>query len=164
MMFYYRADLFAKYGLTVPTTWASSPRTRTKLHAEAPGEYLTTFSSDDPGGFAGLSQQAGASGGPPPATSWKVGIDDAASKKVADFWGGSSPRRASTTSRSVRPAWNKALNNGTLHRLGVAPSGRPASWSGNAASNAGKWAMAAAAAVDRRGPARQVTGAARRPR
>ena len=49
MALFYRADLFKKYGLTVPTTWAQFAADATKLHSEAPGVYLGSFSSRRPG-------------------------------------------------------------------------------------------------------------------
>jgi multiple sugar transport system substrate-binding protein len=49
MALFYRADLFKKYGLTVPTTWAQFAADATKLHAKAPGVFLGSFSAVDPG-------------------------------------------------------------------------------------------------------------------
>ena len=48
MALFYRADLFKKYGLTVPTTWAQFAADATKLHSAAPGVYLGSFSSRRP--------------------------------------------------------------------------------------------------------------------
>src|SRR6202034_3462003 len=81
MALIYRADRFKKYGLTVPTTWAQFAADATKLHSEAPGVYLGSFSSVDPGEFAGLTQQAGAQWWSASGSTWTVGIDDAASQK-----------------------------------------------------------------------------------
>lgn len=89
LMFFYREDLFKQHNLTVPATWDDFAKTARAAKKALPNAYLTTFSSNDPGLFAGLAQQAGAkwwtveSGG-----KWTVGIDDAATKKVTDFWGG----------------------------------------------------------------------------
>jgi multiple sugar transport system substrate-binding protein len=88
MMLYYRADLFAKYGLSVPKTWDDFAQTARTLRGKSPKQYLTTFSAGDPGWFAGLAQQAGASWWGVDGQSWKVTINDAATKKVADYWGG----------------------------------------------------------------------------
>ncbi len=64
MMFYYRADLFEKYGLTVPATWEQFADTARELKKKAPDTDLTTFSANDSGLFAGLAQQAAPAGGP----------------------------------------------------------------------------------------------------
>ena len=76
MALFYRADLFKKYGLTVPTTWAQFAADAAKLHSEAPGVYLGSFSSVDPGEFAGLTQQAGAQWWSASGSTWTVGIDE----------------------------------------------------------------------------------------
>jgi hypothetical protein len=57
MALFYRADLFKKYHLAVPTTWEDFAADAAKLHKEAPGVFLGTFSSVDPGEFAGLTQR-----------------------------------------------------------------------------------------------------------
>src|SRR5690242_1129074 len=49
MALFYRADLFKKYGLTVPTTWAEFAADAAALHAKAPGVFLGSFSAVDPG-------------------------------------------------------------------------------------------------------------------
>jgi len=53
MMFYYRQDLFKKYGLKVPTTWDEFAQTARALKKKAPEKDLTTFSANDSGLFAG---------------------------------------------------------------------------------------------------------------
>ncbi len=75
MAFFYRADEFTKYHLTVPVTWAQFAADAKKLHAEAPGVYLGTFSSADPGEFAGLSQQA-VNNQPQWTAAWNKGMND----------------------------------------------------------------------------------------
>ncbi|MCW8221279.1 ABC transporter substrate-binding protein, partial [Streptomyces griseolus] len=52
LMFYYREDLFEKYGLTVPTTWEEFADTARALKKKAPDKDLTTFSANDSGLFA----------------------------------------------------------------------------------------------------------------
>ena len=104
MALFYRADEFKKYHLTVPTTWAQFAADAAKLHSEAPGVYLGTFSSVDPGEFAGLTQQAGAQWWSASGSTWTVGIDSAASQKVASYWQSPGrPRAGWTTSRSGPP-------------------------------------------------------------
>jgi len=87
MMLYYRADIFTQLGLQVPTTWDQFAQLAQQVRVKDPKRYLTTFSTGDPGWFAGLAQQAGASWWSVSGTTWKVTIDDAATKKVADYWG-----------------------------------------------------------------------------
>ena len=60
MGLFYRTDLFKKYGLTVPTTWAQYLSDAKKLHAANPNAYIAAFPANDAQWFAGLAWQAGA--------------------------------------------------------------------------------------------------------
>ena len=141
MMLYYRADLFTQLGLTVPTTWDEFATTAKQVRAKDPSKYLTTFSAADPGWFTGLAQQAGASWWSVNGDSWKVSVNDAATKKVADYWSGLVTSGAVDNKPMYTPDWNKALNNGTLLAW---PSAiwAPGVLEGNAADTKGKWSMA----------------------
>ncbi len=142
LMFYYREDLFKKYGLKVPTTWDEFAKTARAAKKAAPDAYLTTFSSNDPGLFAGLAQQAGGkwwtvdSGG-----KWTVGIDDAGTKKVAEFWGGLVEEGVLDNRPMYTPAWNNALNKGT-HLAWVSAVWAPGVLVSSAPDTKGKWRMA----------------------
>ncbi|MDN3024172.1 extracellular solute-binding protein [Streptomyces sp. S.PB5] len=141
MMFYYREDLFKKYGLTVPTTWDEFAETARALKKKSPGTDLTTFSANDSGLFAGLAQQAGAKWWTTEGDKWKVGIDDAATKKVADFWGGLVKEGAVDNQPMYTPAWNKALNTGKQIAW-VSAVWAPGTLTTAAPDTKGKWAMA----------------------
>lgn len=141
MMFYYRADLFEKYGLTVPTTWEEFAETARELKEKEPGVDLTTFSANDSGLFAGLAQQAGAKWWTTEGQKWKVGIDDEATRKVADFWGGLVKEGAIDNQPMYTPAWNKALNTGKQIAW-VSAVWAPGTMATAAPDTAGKWAMA----------------------
>ncbi|MEU5275590.1 extracellular solute-binding protein [Streptomyces asoensis] len=141
MMFYYRADLFKKYGLKVPMTWEQFAQTARDLKKKAPDTDLTTFSANDSGLFAGLAQQAGAKWWTTSGDKWKVGIDDAASKKVADFWGGLVKEGAIDNQPMYTPAWNKALNTGKQIAW-VSAVWAPGTLTTAAPDTKGKWAMA----------------------
>ena len=148
MALFYRADLFTKYGLTVPTTWAQFAADATKLHAEAPGVFLGSFSSVDPGEFAGLTQQAGAQWWSASGSTWTVGIDDAASQKVASFWQGLIAAGGVDNQPQWTAAWNKGMNDGK-YIAWVSDVWAPGDFPTTAPSGTGKWVMTAAAAVDR---------------
>ncbi len=142
LMFFYREDLFKQHNLTVPATWDDFAKTARAAKKALPNAYLTTFSSNDPGLFAGLAQQAGAkwwtveSGG-----KWTVGIDDAATKKVTDFWGGLVQEGAIDNQPMYTPAWNNALNKGT-HLGWVSAVWAPGVLVSSAPDTKGKWRMA----------------------
>jgi multiple sugar transport system substrate-binding protein len=141
LMFFYRTDLFQQYGLKVPTTWDEFAATARALKAKAPDKALTTFSSNDAGLFAGLSQQAGAQWWTTQDQKWKVGVDDAATKKVADFWGGLVKEGAIDNQPMYTPAWNKALNTGEQIAW-VSAVWAPGVLATAAPDTKGKWAMA----------------------
>ncbi|MFH9238165.1 ABC transporter substrate-binding protein [Streptomyces anulatus] len=141
LMFYYRKDLFQKYGLTVPTTWDAFAETARALKKKAPDKALTTFSSNDAGLFAGLAQQAGAQWWTTGNEKWKVAIDDPATRRVADFWGGLVKEGAIDNQPMYTPAWNKALNTGTQIAW-VSAVWAPGTLTTAAPDTRGKWAMA----------------------
>ncbi|MFF0484878.1 ABC transporter substrate-binding protein [Streptomyces sp. NPDC004435] len=141
MMFYYRADLFRQYGLAVPATWDEFAQTARALRHKAPDKTLTTFSANDSGLFAGLAQQAGARWWTISADKWKVGIDDAATQKVAKFWGDLVHEGAIDNQPMYTPAWNKALNTGKQIAW-VSAVWAPGTLTTAAPATKGKWAMA----------------------
>ncbi|MFG2733231.1 extracellular solute-binding protein [Streptomyces harbinensis] len=141
LMFYYRADLFEEYGLTVPTTWDEFADTARALKETEPGKVLTTFSANDAGLFAGLAQQAGAQWWTTEGEQWKVAIDDEATGRVADFWGGLVAEGVIDNQPMYTPAWNNALNTGE-QLAWVSAVWAPGTLTTAAPDTAGKWAMA----------------------
>lgn len=141
MMLYYRQDLFEKYGIEVPKTWDEYAEAARTVRKKDPKAFLGTFSSKDPGSFVGLAQQAGAQWWSISGESWKVAVDDAATTKVADYWGGLVKEGAIDDQPYFTPEWNKALNDG---RLLTWPSAvwAPGVLSSNAPKAKGRWAIA----------------------
>jgi multiple sugar transport system substrate-binding protein len=140
MALFYRADLFKKYHLTVPATWAQFAADAKQLHTEAPGVYLGTFSSVDPGEFAGLTQQAGAQWWSASGTTWTVSIDSAASQKVASYWQSLVASGGVNNQPQWTAAWNKGMNNGQ-YIAWVSDVWAPTDMPTVSPSNAGKWMM-----------------------
>jgi multiple sugar transport system substrate-binding protein len=141
MMLYYRADEFTRLGIQVPKTWDEFAAAARTVKQKSPKQFLTTFSSADPGWFVGLSQQAGAKWWGVNGDAWTVSVNDAATKKVADYWGGLVKEGVVDGQPMYTPAWNKALDNGTLIAWPSAVWG-PGVLSGNAANTKGKWKIA----------------------
>src|SRR5215467_3667814 len=142
MMLYYRKDIFDKMGLQVPTTWDQFAQVAAQVRQKDKTKFLTTFSSGDPGWFAGLAQQAGSAWWGVNGSTWSVTINDTATQKVANYWGDLVSRGLIDKQPMYTPQWNKALNDGTLIAWPSAVWG-PGVLSGNAADTKGKWAMAA---------------------
>src|ERR1019366_2573019 len=55
----YRKDIFDKYGIAVPKTWADFAAAATKLHDADPTVYLTNFAPNEGGTYTGFTWQAG---------------------------------------------------------------------------------------------------------
>lgn len=141
MVFYYRADLFEKLGIAVPTTWDEYAATAKTIHDADPTSYLGTFSSNDAGWFTGMAQQAGASWWGIDGDAWEVNIDKAPTQKVADYWGGLVESGVIDNKPMYTPEWNTALNTGK--QLGwLSAAWGPGVLEGNAGSTAGKWKVA----------------------
>ena len=154
MQFYYRADIFDQLGLKVPTTWDDYAKVAAAVRAADPTKYLGTFSATDAGWFTGLAQQAGASWWGIDGDAWSVSIDDAATLKVADYWGGLVESGVIDNKPMYTPEWNAALNDGS--QIGwLSAVWAPGVLEGNAPDTAGKWKMAAMPQWD---PAKPATG------
>ncbi len=141
MMFYYREDVFDEHDLEVPTTWDEYADVARELQEKDPSAYLGTFSSGDPGWFAGLSQQAGASWWGIEGDAWAVNVDDEPTQRVAEFWGGLVEEGVIDNKPMYTPEWNAALNDGT--QVGwVGAVWAPGVLEGNAGDTEGLWQMA----------------------
>lgn len=152
MQFYYRADIFAELGLQVPTTWEEYATVAAAVQAADPTKYLGTFSATDAGWFTGLAQQAGASWWSIEGDTWKVSVDDEATLKVAEYWGGLVESGVIDNKPMYTPEWNAALNDGS--QIGwLSAIWAPGVLAGNAPDTAGKWAMAPMPQWDASAPA-----------
>jgi multiple sugar transport system substrate-binding protein len=141
MMFFYRSDVFGKLGLQAPKTWDDYAADAKKIHQANAKQYLGTFSANDAGWFTGLAQQAGASWWGVQGDSWTVDINDAATQKVAAYWGNLVQQGVIDNKPMYTPEWNAALNDGTqVGWLGAVWG--PGVLEGNAAKTKGKWKAA----------------------
>jgi len=141
MQFYYRADIFAEMGLAVPTTWQEYADVAAQVRAADPSKFLGTFSANDAGWFTGLAQQAGASWWGIDGDAWTVSIDDEATLRVAEYWGGLVADGVIDNKPMYTPEWNAALNDGS--QIGwLSAVWAPGVLAGNAADTAGLWEMA----------------------
>jgi multiple sugar transport system substrate-binding protein len=157
MQFYYRADIFEKYDLEVPATWDEYADVARELRTKDPDAYLGTFSSNDAGWFAGLTQQAGASWYGIDGDAWSVNIDGPEVTKVAEYWGGLVQEGVIDNAPMYTPAWNKGLNDGT--QVGwLSAIWAPGVLEGNAPDTAGKWEMAPMPQWDEGAPATGTWG------
>ena len=113
MGLFYRTDLFQKYGLPVPTTWAQYLSDAEKLHAAHPNVYIAAFPANDAQWFSGLAGRR-AKWFTTSGDTWVAGINDTASTQVATLW----QQLISDHLVKVKPdfstEWYKDLSDGTL--------------------------------------------------
>lgn len=141
MMLFYREDLFDEFGLEVPTTWEEFAEVGREVRDEDPDRYITSFSATDPGWFAGLSQQAGATWWETEGDAWNVTVDDEPTLQVAEYWDELVRDDVVHEGPMYTPEWNAALNDGSILTW---PSAvwAPGVLMGNAEDTLGDWSMA----------------------
>lgn len=89
MAMLYRQDIFDKYGLTVPKTWAEYQEQARKLKAASPESFMTDFGANDGGFMTGLLWQAGARPfdyTPAQAANIGLRVNSEPAKKVMAYW------------------------------------------------------------------------------
>ncbi|GLW47394.1 sugar ABC transporter substrate-binding protein [Streptomyces sp. NBRC 14336] len=140
-LYYYRADLFRKYGIEVPTTWDEFKAAAEKVKRQDKNARLASMPKNDPALLAALSWQAGAKWFSVEGDAWKPAVDDAATTKVTTYWDGLIEDDLVQSYTGYSPEETKARTSGrTLSFLG-------ASWSAGGMRTAmpdlaGKWAAA----------------------
>ena len=141
MALYYRDDVFKKYNLAVPTTWAQFADDAAKLHAANPQAYITDFPPRNPGWFTGLMWQNGANLFSISGQSWKVSINSPQALQVASYWQDLISKKLIKTEPDFTNAWYNDLQTGTL------ATWISAAWGNgilkqNAPQSTGKWRVA----------------------
>lgn len=139
MFLYYRTDIFEANGLQAPTTWDEYAAAAQTIHAADQSKYLATFPANDAQLFGALSQQAGSEWWAQSGEDWSVGIDDAASTKVADYWQGLVDEDLVATFKTFTPEWQAAMADGTLASW-ISAVWAPPLIVQNAPDTAGLWA------------------------
>jgi multiple sugar transport system substrate-binding protein len=86
MVLHYRADLFDRYGLTVPRTWEEFADLARTVRRRAPQRRLVLFPTDGATQFAGYAWQAGAHWFDTSRGAWNVSLADAPTRHVAAYW------------------------------------------------------------------------------
>lgn len=141
MVFFYRKDIFDQLGLKAPTTWDEYAAVAAAIHKANAKQYIGNFTAVDSGWFAGLAQQAGANWWTASGSTWTVAINDAATKKVADYWNNLIQQGVVSPEPNWSPQWNTDMNNGTLVGWVGAQWG-PNQFPSIAKDTAGKWVAA----------------------
>src|SRR5260370_25173818 len=153
MSMFYRADLFKKYNLPVPTAWAKYAADDAKLHAANPNEYITDFPPKEPGQFAGFAWQAGAHWFSINGQSWKVSINDAPTQQVASYWQNFLSKKLVKTETDFTNGWYNDLQTGALATWLTGPWGAGIIEQ-NAPKSSGDWRGVPLSPGQRRGTVR----------
>ncbi|WP_328468769.1 ABC transporter substrate-binding protein [Streptomyces sp. NBC_00448] len=140
LMLYYRKDFFADHKISVPTTWDQYRDMTQQVKKSDPKARGGVFYTDDPSLFTGLAWQAGARWFGTDKDAWKVSLDDAASRKVADFWGDLARKDLVSSLSSLDPFWTSVQQNRTVAY--VCASWCAGSQQATVADQAGKWSVA----------------------
>ncbi|MDT9688677.1 sugar ABC transporter substrate-binding protein [Streptomyces sp. P9(2023)] len=139
--FFYRKDLFAKYGVEVPRTWDAFKAAAEKVRKADAKARIATFFPDDPTTFEAMAWQAGAQWFKAENDTWKIDTTDPGTTKVAAYWQGLVDDDLVHKNASFSPEWTGSLKNSTtIGYLG-------ASWGagvlkGTLPEQSGKWAVA----------------------
>ncbi len=141
MALYYRQDVFQKYNLKVPTTWAEYADDAAKLHAANPSEYITDFPPQQGGWFTGLEWQAGGQPFSISGQSWKVAVNNPAAQKVAAYWQDMLDKKLVKTEPDFDNAWYHDLQTGNVATWVSAVWGA-STISSNAPQSKGLWRVA----------------------
>jgi multiple sugar transport system substrate-binding protein len=138
----YRKDIFDKYGITPPKTWDDFAAAARKLHAADPNVFLTNLASNQNGVWMGLLWQAGAKPfASKSADTVSVSVNDATSKKVANYWSGLVNEGAVSTDPDFTDSWFQALNRGK-YATWLTAAWAPVFLTGSAKATSGKWRAA----------------------
>ncbi|MFI0979988.1 ABC transporter substrate-binding protein [Streptomyces sp. NPDC021093] len=139
--FFYRKDLFAKYGVQVPKTWDEFKAAAEKVKKADAKARIGTFFPDDPTTFQAMAWQAGAQWFKAEGDTWKVNTTDAATAKVSGYWQQLLDGDLIRNNASFSPEWTNSLKSGgTIGYLGAA-------WGAGVLKStlpeqSGKWAVA----------------------
>ncbi|MGW4381278.1 ABC transporter substrate-binding protein [Kitasatospora sp. NPDC004531] len=140
-LFFYRKDVFARAGVSVPRTWDEFRTAAQRIRQVEPNARIATFFPDDPATFAAIAWQGGAHWFTGFGDTWSINVADPPSRLVAAYWERLIRDDLVRVMPSFSPEWTASLKKGeTLGYLG-------ASWGGGVLGStvpdgAGKWAAA----------------------
>lgn len=142
MGLFYRADLFAKYGITTPpATWAEYEQDAIKIHQADPNVSIGTFPPGNSAWFAALAWQAGAHWFGIKGNTWTVNIDSPQTEQVAAYWDRLRTEGVIKTEPDFANGWYKDLQTGAIAGW-ISASWGDAILEQNAPNTAGDWKVA----------------------
>lgn len=141
MMFFYREDVFTKYGIPVPKTWDEFESSARKLKKARPESRIASFFTNGSLHLAGFAWQAGAQWYDTEGDTWRITMDDAPTRKVAAYWQGLLDDDLVRVEPVDSQQWRAHLQNGDTvgYMAGAWAAG---SLMKSTPSGEGKWAIA----------------------
>jgi multiple sugar transport system substrate-binding protein len=141
MGFFYRADLFQKWGIAPPKTWEDFRAAAQTIRQKDRKAYISTFPPGNSAWFTALAWQAGGRWFGVNGDTWTVNMDNAPTQKVANYWDQMVKDDLVKTEPDFANGWYKDLQEGNVVGWVSAQWG-DAILSGNAPKTAGKWRVA----------------------
>ena len=141
MGFFYRADLFEKWGIDVPATWDEYREAAEQIREADPKAYIGTFPAQNSAWFTSLAWQAGAKWFGTEGDAWTVNMTDPGTLKAAEYWEGMIRDKLVKTEMDFQTGWYKDLQQGEIVGW-LGASWGDAILTGNAKRTAGKWRVA----------------------
>ncbi len=138
---FYRADIFQKDGLSVPTTWAQYAQDAVTIHKDNPSDYITDFNPQQPGQFAGYAWEDGAHWFTINGNTWDVSINDQATIDTANYWQNMISNHLVKTEPDFTNAWYNDLQTGSVATW-ITGAWGAGIIEGNAAKSSGDWKVA----------------------
>jgi multiple sugar transport system substrate-binding protein len=142
MVMYYRSDLFQKYGIAVPTTWAQYLTDAQTLKAKDPTAYMTYMDPGDSSQVQALIWQAG---GQPFKLTGKnnlsINLSDAGSTKFANLWSTMLKDKLVKPDPAFTADWFNELSNGT-YATWLTGAWGASTLQSSVSGAAGKWRVA----------------------
>ncbi|HLY30554.1 MAG TPA: sugar ABC transporter substrate-binding protein [Ktedonobacterales bacterium] len=144
MGLFYRKGIFQRAGISSPpATWADFAADAVKIHALGPNYYIASFPPQSTGWIQSLMWQYGAQWFKIDSSknAWKVSINSAASKAVANYWQDLINKGLVSTVADFSNDWGAGLDKGTIASWPSAVWGQGVVTS-DAQDTSGKWAVA----------------------
>src|SRR5690606_6344378 len=114
MCFYYRKDLFDKWGVEPPKTWDDFAAAAKTIQEKDEDAYISTFAANQAPWMIALAQQAGQQWFGIEGDSWKVTIDNPDTRRMADLWQKLLDDKLVKTVADMSNGWYKDLQTGSI--------------------------------------------------
>ncbi|MCI2957618.1 sugar ABC transporter substrate-binding protein [Agromyces atrinae] len=137
----YRSDIFEKYGVAVPTTWAEYLDAARALKAADPNVYIAQFSPNETGLWLEQVWQNGGTWNTIDGDAWTVEVDNQQSQEVAAIWQTLLDEDLVKVIDMWTPEYWAEINAGTIASINYA-AWFPALLEENAGGLSGLWSVA----------------------